>query len=58
MYRETVRDGSDDGLVVIDVDDEAGDGIGGVELGDGSVEDGEGGDIEAFEEYLTDEFVG
>lgn len=58
VYRETVRDGGDDGFMVVDVDDEAGDGIGGVELGDGSVEDGESGDVETFEEYLADEFVG
>ena len=55
---QSVIDGSDVGDRVADVDDDAGERTRGVELRHGTVEDAEGGDVEAFEEDLSDAFVG
>jgi hypothetical protein len=55
---EAVVDGRYVRQGVADVDDEAGEGAGGVELGHGTVEDAEGGDVEALEEDLARALVG
>ena len=55
---EPVVDGGDVGEGVADVDDDAGERARGVELCHGTVEDAEGGDVEALEEDLSYAIVG
>ena len=58
MNRKAVCDRGDNSLIVVDVDDEAGNCVGGVKLRDWAVENGKSGNIEAFKKDLADEFVG
>jgi hypothetical protein len=56
-YDEAVVDGCDIGLVLSYVDDDPADAVCGVELRDGTFQDGKTGDIESFKKYLTYSFV-
>ena len=58
MDDEALVDGGDVGDLLADVDDDATEAVGGVDLGHGTLEDGETGDVEALEEDLADALVG
>ena len=58
FYQEAIVDGGNVRPVVPQIDDEAVQGIGRVQLGHGTFEDGEPGNVETFEEHLTDAFAG
>jgi len=57
MYDEAVVDRRDVGFVIPYVDNDPAEAVCGVQLGDGTLQNGETRDIESFKKYLTYSFV-